>query len=703
MVRSEALVSSYERRYDNRQPHITGHTMNTTKRLLSAAFLFTLAFQAAAAPPELPKGAKARLGSTLFRDTSGWANATLSADGKFLVLQNPRGIQKFDLATGDATPHPAEKNNTFGRQLRFSDAGGRALSVNYADVSVWDATTGKTLATVKRPLPFGDHTASLSKDGRFVAVGGSQSFNMKDKPVTAVVWDVEKNERVAEVPVVQNQDVQVSLSPDGKRLVTWGRHLERNPPKDGVDPANDPNRLLQIWDVPAGKELARLTTDGYQPALAFSPDGDTLALSAGAGTIRLLDPKTGTEKRRLFGRSDQGTRIAYSPGGKTLATAGADGTIQLWNAENGQRISTHPFPLGTASLAVRGIQFTSEDRAVAWTTVASTAMAWDVQAGTMLVPVEGHVAGVRSIAFRTPNEIVTGGDDGQVFVWGSDGKPPRDIKLKNPGSFSALSRFPMVQVHVAADGRTAIAQLLQQGIFELKDGNQVAAPQIGVGLNMRSYLCSDAKTFLSLPFLPYPPNPQPASVKIAVWDVESGTRICELESAPCELQNATFTPDRSKIVTVTVTRDEKKSDWHITAWDLKTGKKLGAYTEVGGFGPTYLACGDNDTVLTSTPGGKLLTLNLADGKTVREIDTGRRNITCNPAFTADGKTFAVSLSGGTGAAEILLFDAKGEPNGKFRGHTGAVQCLAFSADSATLASGSADTTAILWDANAAEK
>lgn len=680
--------------------------MNTTIRISFGTVFVALAFSAwAEAQTDLPKGAKARLGSTVLRDINGWSNAALAPDGKALLLQTPRGLLKFDLATGKSSPMTGEKNSTFSRQLRLSENGERIVSVNYADVAVWDAATGKTRVSVKRPLPFGESTASLSKDGKLLAVGGSQNFNMKDKALTAVVWDVEKNERAAEVFVLQNQDVQVLLAPDGKLLATWGRHQERNPVKGGLEPENNPNFIVQLWDVTAGKELARFTIEKQNPEMVFSPDGATLAVGTGYGTIRLVNPRTGTEKRRVFGRSDQGVRLAYSPSGKRLATAGADGTVQIWDSESGRRIGTHLFPLGAASLSVRGMAFISDDRTVAWTAAGMTALAWDVQAGKMLREDDGHVAGVRSVVFRE-NEIATGGDDGQVLIWSPEGKFLRDVKLRNPAGFSAINRFPMAQVQIVPDGTRAIAQMLQQGVFDLQDGNQISSPQIGVGFNMRSFLCSDAKTFLSLPFAPYPPNPQLKAIKLAVWDAESGTRVSELEMPPCELQNAVLTPDRNKLATVTVTRDEKTTEWQITTWEVKSGKKLGTHTGMGGYGPTHLACGDNDTLLTSIPGGKVVVLNLADGKISREIETGRRGLTCHPAFTKDGKTFALSPSGAFGAAtaEILLFDAAtGEPKGKFRGHSGPVQCLAFNADGTRLASGSADTTVLVWDVSAAEK
>ena len=97
-------------------------------------------------------------------------------------------------------------------------------------------------------------------------------------------------ELIAEVAVLQNSSASVALSPDGKLLATWGSHYEKTPagkspgpPKEGPDPASDPNRIVQLWDATSGKELAKVQTEGFgTPRLVFSPDGQTAALSTGS-------------------------------------------------------------------------------------------------------------------------------------------------------------------------------------------------------------------------------------------------------------------------------------------------------------------------------------------------------------------------------------------------------------------------------------
>jgi hypothetical protein len=65
------------------------------------------------------------------------------------------------------------------------------------------------------------------------------------------------------------------------------------------------------------------------------------------------------------------------------------------------------------------------------------------------------------------------------------------------------------------------------------------------------------------------------------------------------------------------------------------------------------------------------------------------------AISADGRTLA---SAGLKEPAVRLWDVfSGKQIAKFDGHRGAVRSLAFSPDGSTLASGSVDTTILLWD------
>jgi WD40 repeat protein len=644
----------------------------------------------------LPPNAIARLGTSRFCVHGGVYACRPSPDGTRFVVQTDGRTVFLDATTGKTLREVPGGEMFRGPRSAFTADGKKIVTSRWDGIDIWDLASAKVERTLTRKERRPGNVA-LSADGKVLVVG----FVDFDGPAT--VFNLASGAILFEARPEAGPEVQVGLSPDGKRLATWGPHLDRrNEAKE-----KDLSRVVQVWDVAARKETHWLRTDTHTPEeVHFSPDGSRLVTS-GDGVLQVWDAVSGKAVCRIQAKLGAKTRVCFSRDGKQVLATGPDAAAGCWDAASGKLLRRGAVPPVPPDGVVPGA-----DRYRAWGRQGNVLHIWDPLSGKLL-SFRGHPGGVAGLEFSADGRTLysSGRHDPRVLTWNAAGGEPTPLELKqDEESRKKLSRpvygyGPMLAFAPAARFIAAAHHYESLVLVHKGDGDRHFALNIDSAYpNEGTFFFSpDAHRFVLFPAY---------ADRITVWDVGSGAAAVTL-SRPTGRGNwhsGAFSPDGQLLAAAWNTdHGYVRRSCQIRVHDLTSGK-VGVTIPIRDTRANSIRFLDGRRLLVlGAEKEALLGFDVRTGRPLREFEgTPAGFLTGQLALSLDGRLVAAACGGEAGEvngkrtapppARVLVWEvASGRLRHVFEGHVGPVYAFAFSPDGTRLASGGEDTTILVWD------
>ena len=246
----------------------------------------------------------------------------------------------------------------------FSPDGQTIASVcdDYA-IRLWDVKTGKCRSILKNhsfveiePQPLWDAKFSLafSPDGQTIASSAADS--------NILLWSIQTGACLSTLKGHSGTINKIVFSPDGHMIVSASS-----------------DSTARLWDAQTKDHSDE--PRGHSSTLMeviFSPDGLMAASRSNFGTVALWDTKTGGNCAMLK-HNDKPFTAAFSSDGQMLASGYLTGTVCLWNIESGKLRNLFKGPRNSATDAIEEILFSPDGQALITVYRGNRVRLWDVR------------------------------------------------------------------------------------------------------------------------------------------------------------------------------------------------------------------------------------------------------------------------------------------------------------------------------------
>ncbi|WP_019486777.1 MULTISPECIES: serine/threonine-protein kinase [Kamptonema] len=262
-------------------------------------------------------------------------------------------------------------------------------------------------------------------------------------------------------------------------------------------------------------------------AVAFSPDGLTIASGSKDKTIKIWDLATGNLIRSFDGDSSAIWSVAFNSNGTRLAAGTSYWRILLWNLKTGELVRTvdHDAAVWSVAIAPDGLTLASGSSD-------KTSKTWNVATGDLIYNLPDHSDYVYSVAISP---------DGKTLVSGSKDKTITIVDVETGRLINTIDGHSdqVRSVAISPDGKTLVSGSYDRTIkiWNLATGELIRTLNGHSGEIVSVAISPDGKTIAS--------GSKDKTIKI--WDLRSGVLLNSLTGHSNEVYTVAFSPDGKTI------------------------------------------------------------------------------------------------------------------------------------------------------------
>jgi WD40 repeat protein/serine/threonine protein kinase len=581
---------------------------------------------------------------------------------------------------------------------------GKHIAFSHQDgtLRVCEATTGREILTVKRPLsPFGVNNqvrhqgVAFSPDGtRLASTCDDWTIRITNATTGAELYSLEGHS----APLTC-----MAFSPDGRRLAaaSWAERSVRIwdvTPEQQLSLPVCVASTVGLLGMPLGpapllastalfrgrvRQLGSLLCRNRVQNLAFSPDGTRLAAAQRYGSVEIWEVSTLRLLRTLQGHTFEVWAVAFSPDGTQLASAGWDQTVKVWDVDSGQAegVSQPLHNFQDFTQAVSGLAFSPDGTRLAAASINGIIKSWDMSTRTLACSFTAH-AGITKVQYSLDGTRLLTFGGGAAKIWDATTDP--GARLFGQVPFGQLSpdgqHFGFVDFKSPDQTAKVVNATTGQLLFNLLDHKKAGMIRFspdGTRLATVSWSREEGMT-----------------VKVREWPSGKPLRTLRDAYATFTFATMTFSPDGKRLATI-------NADGRTLLWDLLTGQPCIIRKEQQypyGFtgiaaGVVFSPDGHRLAIFSWTEPNRVVIYDVTRGDTLFTLDD-HKSFVWGLAYSPDGKMFASTSFDAT----VKIWDpATFKLLRTLKGHSFLVFGLAFTPDSRRLITTCRDGTVKVWD------